>query len=300
MSSLHWLPPIEPWTELGDELGFELLIARDDLLPFPLPGNKVRKLHAELENSDSTSALLTNGAADSNHCRTLALLGARSNRRVHLVLHGKGGEGDVLALRILDSLGATYSVVESSMIGAELDRAESELRSNGEAVTRIAGGCHTPAGARAFRDAGRTVIDQWGPDVIVVASGTGATHGGLAAAAARATPRTRVLGVSVAREAQRGAAAVAEAAQWAGVHEPEIEFLDQYRDGGYGRWGTMTREAVARGWRAGLPLDHTYTGKAFAALCDSDGLGGSLRGARVLFWHTGGLMNFLSQQGGEI
>lgn len=296
MSTTPWLPPVERWEELGEALGVELLIARDDLLPFPLPGNKVRKLYAELEGADPDAILLTNGAVTSNHCRTLAMIGARRGQEVHLVLHGDSAERDGAGLRMLSSLGAKYEIVEPESIARELDKVEISSRAQGRAVTRIAGGCHTPAGAKSFRDAGLTIMDRWAPDVIVVASGTGATQGGLAAAA-EGRPRTRVVGVSVAREARRGAEAVAEAAAWAGSPNAEIEFLDGYRDGGYGKWTRKTEIAVSQGWMAGLPLDHTYTGKAFAALTDAAGLGGSLRGSRVLFWHTGGLMNFLTGEG---
>ncbi|MDI6817697.1 MAG: D-cysteine desulfhydrase family protein, partial [Actinomycetota bacterium] len=44
----------------------------------------------------------------------------------------------------------------------------------------------------------------------------------------------------------------------------------------------------------GLILDPTYTGKAFVALLDLVDNGEIETGARVLFWHTGGLLNLLA------
>lgn len=44
----------------------------------------------------------------------------------------------------------------------------------------------------------------------------------------------------------------------------------------------------------GLILDPTYTGKAFAALLDLVHDGEIEKGSKVLFWHTGGLMNLVA------
>lgn len=287
--------PLEPLVERHDRLsgalGCEFLVVRDDLLPFPLAGNKVRKLTRELETAAGDEVLVSNGGINSNHCRTLAMLGARAGQRVHLVLHSEGG-GEEVGLQVLDLLGASYEVVSADRIGPTLDRVEHAYRSKGVPVRRISGGCHTPAGALAYRDAGRRVVELYRPDVIVLASGTGATQGGLVAAT-HGSP-TRVFGVSVARGRERGIAAVAEAASWAGAADALVDFVEDFRDGGYGQFGDATTSAVRTGWRFGLPLDPTYTGKAFAAVLDDEFRREHLAGRRVVFWHTGGLMNLIA------
>lgn len=288
---VDFAPIVERHERLGDSLGLELLVVRDDLLPFPLPGNKVRKLERELRDSSVGEVLLSNGGIDSNHCRTLALYGARLGLPVHLVLHSSADQGSA-SFDLLDLLGASYDVVTSAQIGSTLDRVETAYHNRGTAVRRIAGGCHTPAGAMAYRDVGLQVIEQHRPDVIVVASGTGATHGGLAAAAHGS--HTEVIGVSVARNADRGIAAVLEAAGWAGAPTARVKFADSFVDGGYGQHGLATTAAVAHGWSFGLPLDPTYTGKAFAAMADDEFRDAYLRNKRVVFWHTGGLMNLIT------
>jgi len=75
------ISPLEAHDALGDELGVRLLVKRDDLLPFPLAGNKVRKIIAELDSLEGPPELLiSNGAIGSNHCQTLAHPGARRGR----------------------------------------------------------------------------------------------------------------------------------------------------------------------------------------------------------------------------
>lgn len=290
-SASAFRPIVEPQFRLGDTLGFELQVVREDLLPFPLPGNKVRKLRRELQSASPGDVLISNGGIDSNHCRTLAIFGAQLGYRVHLVLHDDA-QGTTASLALLDMLGASYEIVTGAHIAAALDRAEEGFQLQGLVARRISGGCHTPAGALAYREAGLDVIERYQPDVIVLASGTGATQGGLAAAAAGTS--TRVVGVSVARARDRGREAVAEAAAWAGAGRVAVDFTEDFRDGGYGVYGEDTLAAVRIGWRYGLPVDPTYTGKAFRALLDDSFRERHLRGKRVIFWHTGGLFNAIS------
>lgn len=288
--------PIHEFKSLGKQLGVELLVQRDDLLPFPLAGNKVRKIFAELDELQARpDVLITNGGVDSNHCRTTAMIGAQLGYQVHLVLHGDPEQGPdgPKALEMLKLLGATYEVVVPDVIRSAIDRSVSKLEQSGSNVHVIAGGCHTPAGASSYRDAGLAVFREAQPDVVFVASGTGATQGGLIAAAELGSGPSQVIGVSVARTAERGVGPVREAAMWAGAGIADVVFDDRHRAGGYGQSDERTWEAVRTGWQHGLPLDPTYTGKAFSALLDY-ARSGQVSGARVLFWHTGGLWNYLS------
>lgn len=290
--------PVQDFKALGASLGIELLVQRDDLLPFPLAGNKVRKVFAEIRNlAAMPDVLITNGGVDSNHCRTTAMIGALRGFRVHLVLHGDPTRevSDSKSLEMLNLLGATSQVVLPQDIRGAIDGALTRFRASGLACHVIAGGCHTPAGALSYRDAGLPVFNKLRPDFVFVASGTGATQGGLVAAAERAVSRPQVVGISVARTAERGIDAVKEAAAWAGAANAGIIFDDGYRSNGYGQSDELTWEAVQLGWRHGLPLDPTYTGKAFAGLLEYSRRG-MLANRRVLFWHTGGLWNYLASE----
>lgn len=290
------VPPvrIERWAALGDSLGIELYVAREDLLPFPLAGNKVRKLVAELASIDDRgTALVTNGAVDSNHCRTAAWLAAERGLRAHFILHDQERQGrNAAGLRVLEALGASYVVVPAAEVAAEITTARTSLESEGYSVHVIAGGCHTPRGAIAYRDAALAAFGELSVDTVFVPSGTGATQGGIAAAASQSELDIEVVGVSVARSADRGAGTVAEAAAWAGSPNADITFLDGFRAGGYGRTSAEIRAVVNLGWRHGLPLDETYTGKAMWAV-ETIAREGRLVDKRVLFWHTGGLWNQL-------
>lgn len=281
--------PLEDWSGNPIAIDRELLIKRDDLLPFTLAGNKVRKLNYELAGVDiPASTVVTVGAVTSNHCRTTAMFAARNGGHAHLILHGNTtSQSAKLTLAMLSRLGATWEVVDSTEIPVAIAAARKSQR---KPVHFIAGGCHTPAGVEAYVDAVHELADQLEnpPDWIVLASGTGATQAGIIAGChAIGWHCTRVLGVSVARGSARGKEAVREALSWRGLQELDIHFSSDYRANGYGLINDRVRRTRDLGWRNGLPLDATYTAKAFSALTDEEGPVSP--SARVIFWHTGGL-----------
>lgn len=288
--------PIESFDELGRELGVDLLVKRDDLLPFPLAGNKVRKLMAEASEAGwvTGDVLISNGGVDSNHCRTLALMAARMGARAHLVLHSEGGRRDDAPLRLLATMGATYDVVASENIASTIVARRAEFEARNKSVRVIPGGAHTPAGVRAYLSAGSAALKAVRPDHLVVASGTGATHAGLHVAAQNGPRPTVVTGISVARQADRGRKAVMEAVGWV---EPSaaatVRFDARFIDGGYANASDATWEVVEWAWKRGLPVDATYTGKALRGVVEMVREGSIQQGEQVLFWHTGGLMNHL-------
>lgn len=286
--------PLEDWTlEFGTSFA-RVLIKRDDLLPFPLGGNKYRKLTYELRTvNPSRHQIVTVGSASSNHCRTIALMAARLEIPTHLVLHRDANPSSAIAL--LRDVGAHFTIVEPNQIAEEVELIRLSIIDKGKDPYVIPGGCHTVAGVAAYADAVEELAKQIGkaPDVIVVASGTGATQAGIIAGCVRQGWQTTVKGISVAREYDRGRGAVIEALSWiCHDHEEEIEFVDTYRAGGYGKTNSRIEMALRAGWSRGLPLDRTYTGKAFAALQDL--VECTKEPTTIVFWHTGGLMQYLT------
>lgn len=289
-----WAPILQRWQNLDEVIGSEVWIVRDDLLPFPLAGNKIRKIESELsEIREPFDVVITNGGIDSNHCRTLAMFGARNRFEVHLVLHGDQLDGSTLSTSILSELGASFDLGSADSISERIQLAMNHYASKGKRVKVVSGGGHTKAGALAFKHASAQIFQERNFDHVFLASGTGATQGGIAAAAEEHSPETKVVGISVARSHERGLPPVAEAAKWAGCATPSIIFDDNYRAGGYGIADQSTLEAVNFGWSHGLPLDPVYTGKAFNGLLDYSSRGELAES--VLFWHTGGLLNWIAR-----
>jgi D-cysteine desulfhydrase len=107
---------------------------------------------------------------------------------------------------------------------------------------------------------------------------------------------TRVRGISVARERERGLAAIRESLAFIGElpehYRDEMYFEDAFLFGGYGLSTPGLNEfteLIAAG--SGLILDTTYTGKAFYGMTEI--LAKEKPAGEVVFWHTGGLLNLM-------
>jgi 1-aminocyclopropane-1-carboxylate deaminase/D-cysteine desulfhydrase-like pyridoxal-dependent ACC family enzyme len=303
--------PVSRLGRLSTDLRIDLRVKRDDLLPLTGGGNKVRKLarilEAEEQAGTGINALVTNGGLQSNHARVTALLAASRGWPCKLVLHTEPGDvppasGNFLLMRLA---GADLRLVTADEVASALELAREDLVAAGLRPRVIPGGAHTLEGALAYADAVDELLEDpllrgWTPDWVVLASGTGATQAGLVAGFARAGLRgTRVVGVSVARRNPRGQAAVQssceELARALGLEPLTVDFRDEWVGPGYEKPTPATLEALQHAARSeGLVLDPTYTGKAFAALLDLVARGEIPQGARVLFWHTGGLLNLMT------
>lgn len=299
-SPLHRLPG------LSARLGIDLWVKRDDLTPIAGGGSKLRKVEAVFhELPNDVTWVITNGAVQSNHCRTTAITARQAGLGCTLILHGQGADtpvgGNYALIRLL---GCDTQLVQPRAISEAIAQRVRELSDCGEIVAVVAGGGHCPAGAQAMASAAREARDQWlaagiRPTAIVHASGTGATQAGLVAGVSDHPGAPEVIGISIARNWVRGAPAVQEALTWLGCASDHWTFDDAYVGPGYGiaeerTWSAITVAAD----EDGLLLDPTYTGKAMSGLIDLVEQGRIPRHSTVLFWHTGGLLNLLAEPDG--
>jgi D-cysteine desulfhydrase len=228
-------------------------------------------------------------------------MAAERGIEAYLVLHGSKDElarpeGNLLVALMA---GAKIYVAEPDRIGQTINELYDRLGSGGKSPFVIPGGAHCLEGALAYADA-VDEIDEL-PDVIVLPSGTGATQAGILAGLDRRGADTRVIGVSVAREASRGKRVVYESYVEArdylglmGTAEREVIFDDRWTYGGYGKTDASLLNTICEVARqTGLILDPTYTGKAFAAMLAMIESGEISPRESVLFWHTGGIFNAL-------
>lgn len=282
----------------------KFLVKRDDLFPVAGGGNKGRKLHRIFRDDIPVGcrSIITNGGVQSNHARVCALMAAELGMEAHLVLHGESAdlirpEGNLLIAMLA---GAKIHIVGADDIGSTINRIQADLTRKHQISHVIPGGAHCLAGALAYADA----IDELDilPDVIVLPSGTGATHGGILAGLDRRLANTRVYGISVARRNPRGAdvvrASYLEARGALGLDAApvrEVLFDDRWISGGYDQAGREIYAVIQRVAReTGVILDPTYTGKAFWGMLGLMQENTIKEDESVMFWHTGGLLNALA------
>jgi len=285
--------------------GQPLYVVRDDLYPLYYGGNKARKMaHIIREiNRGQYNAVVTTGGIQSNHCRVVALACAEHGWTCKLILHGSREKffeekGNALLMR---RSGALLKFVEGTEIGPAMDRAMEELKVMGKRPYYLYGGGHNRPGVMAYKEAMDEFNGHWSysapPACIFLASGTGSTQAGvLAGCRMLGWTTTRIRGISVARTGERGRASILESLDFVDEtmesYQDEIDFEDQYTFGGYGLFSRELSDFTSRMAReTGLILDNTYTGKAFYGMLDL--LGKEKPDGRVVFWHTGGLLNLM-------
>lgn len=302
--------PLQHAPALGSRLGIDLWIKRDDLLPSAGGGSKVRAAGRIIEHIADlgNDSVVTTGGTQSNHARVVALEAARRGWRCRLVLHGDPGALDTPRgnLLLMCLAGAEISISPPDQTSSRVRAAVADLHSQGLHPFVIPGGGHLLQGVLAYVDAVREVAEQcrlvsWEPAWVVHASGTGTIQAGLIAGLDEVGVSASVVGVSVARPNPRGAEAVREAylevCRRLG-REPvpgAVRFEDRWIGGGYEKSTDGVVSVIRTVARTeGLILDPTYTGKAVRALFDLVEEGSIPSGSRVLYWHTGGMLNLLA------
>lgn len=86
--------PLEPLPRLGESLGIQLDIKRDDYTGFGGGGNKVRKLEYLMADAvrQGINVIITTGGHQSNHARMVAAAARKFGMKPVLVLRGNPPE----------------------------------------------------------------------------------------------------------------------------------------------------------------------------------------------------------------
>lgn len=287
-----------------------LLVVRDDLYPFIGGGSKARKAveYESFFKENGYNAMVTCGGIQSNHNRAIALMAARNGWKCHLCI--QGAEGRFMAEKgnaLLDRLsGAECELIDPADTAVAMDRAMDKLAKEGYKPYYVHGGGHDLPGGTCFVDAVEELRRQcdamgYNPDYIFLASGTGSTQAGIVVGCDMAGwEDVKVVGISVARQYERGKQVIAEFANMLTKHygidkdyTESIIFNTDYLYGGYEQY-TPEMEAYLKKVmkETGLMFDTTYSGKGFYGMMQEIKKQG-LQNKNIIFWHTGGIMNLM-------
>ena len=209
-------------------------------------------------------------------------------------------KGNALLVRLT---GASVEFVEASGISKAMNDAMERFTRQKCKPFYVTGGGHDLPGGIAFIDAVKElyqygVVNNYKPDYIFHASGTGSTQAGIMVGLDLVGwSDVKVVGISVARQEERGKQIIAEFANRLGSYyglgkdyTNEVLFNTDYLYGGYECYTHEMKDYLQKVMlHTGLIFDMTYSGKGFYGMMDvikHHGLEGN-----ILFWHTGGLMN---------
>ena len=287
---------------LSEYNGNHLWIKREDLIPYSFGGNKARKAILVFEKIDEEqyNCVVTYGSSHSNHCRIVANMAAARGMKCYII--GPSEVSDItFNSRFMELFGAELITVPVKQVHNTIEDKLWQLREEGYDPYFIPGGGHGNIGTEAYVQCYNEICSYEQEnnihfDYIFFASGTGTTHAGLVCGQLLHKDDREIIGISIARQNPRGRDVVLNSIrEYLGdteILEEEIQrrtiFVDDYIGSGYGR----DDEAVIATIKDtlihyGVPLDSTYTGKAFYGmkryLTDH-----RTKEKNILFIHTGG------------
>jgi len=279
----------------------KLYIMRDDLIPYSFGGNKARKaklFFEDIENKGSDS-VVTYGSSSSNHCRIIANLAASKKLPCYIITPNQT-QVSTFNNTLLRWFGTSIIPCSINNVKDTIEEVLAGLQLKGLNPYLIEGGGHGNIGTRAYVNAFDEIIDYEKKenikfDYIFHASGTGTTQAGLICGKLINKSNVNVIGISIARKNPRGKLVVLESVNSflnslsiEGIVEDDVFFTDKYILNGYGTFNDhIVRKAKEVMINFGIPLDYTYTGKAFWGM-EEYIKENVIKEKKMLFIHTGG------------
>ena len=297
-----------PVIQIPDENN-SIYVKRDDLLPFSFGGNKVR-IALEFINDmkkQGKDCIVGYGNARSNLSRALANLCYRFKIPCHIISPADedGTRIDTYNSKMVLSCDAKFHYCKKTNVKETVESILKDIRKEGLKPYYIYGDStgkgneHTPmlAYAKLYEE----IKGQY--DYIFLATGTGMTQGGLLAGKAINNGAEKIIGISVARSAAQEIEVLCKSLECFSdriqrIENYEINVEDAYLCDGYGTYNRQIEKTIHQQLTCnGMPLDPTYTGKAFWGMQDYLNRKG-ITGKKVLFIHTGGTPLFFDYMNG--
>lgn len=284
--------------DIGEFNGNHLWIKREDLIPFSFGGNKARKAELfflEIEKGDH-DCVVTYGTSSSNHCRVIANECCKRGLGCYIISPEEVSD-KTFNSQMMELFGAEITTVPVSEVHDTIERKLEELKNAGCRPYFIEGGGHGNTGTEAYVQCYQEIREQEERagvhfDYIFFASGTGTTQAGLECGRIINGDDRQIIGISVARKNPRGKDIVIDSIMsYLGdrVSEDVVRkntvFIDDYTSG-YGKDDTRVAATIVSILKNyGIPLDATYTGKAFMGMTEYIK---GISNKNILFIHTGG------------
>jgi len=298
----------------GNERSPRILIKRDDLTGLAFGGNKARKLEFLVGDAlqQGATALVTSGAAQSNHARMTAAAARAAGLKIALVLTKNSECPNIQGNLFLDKLfGAEIHWIDENpnplfATGAEEAAKVAEvvagLENRGERPYLIPIGGSSARGSFGYVTGTLELVTQLfqkgeAPSRLYYANGSRGTQAGLALGAKMYSAPYRTYGIAVSggepEKTQRAIRIAGDAAEILGasskVSAQDLLNDENYIGPGYGIATPSCVEAIHMLARSeGILLDPVYTGKAMAGMIDHIRRGDIDPSETVVFLHTGG------------
>jgi len=292
--------------------GNRVFVKRDDLLPFSFGGNKARIAKEFFEDMkvQGKNCMIGYGNARSNLSRALANLCASESIECHLVspADDNGIAVHTFNEKMCSMCGASFHYCQKDEVSATINSVIELCKKKGLRPYYINGNIYGKGNeqvpVRAYYKAYQEIREYekengFEFDYIFLPVGTGMTQAGLLCGIAENAAKTKVVGISIARETKKEIPvlrsyldAFASNRRIDSANFPELVVDDSFLSGGYGRYDSNIQNVILDVFvRFGIPLDPNYSGKAFWGMNQYLSKQGILN-KNILFMHTGGIPLF--------
>jgi len=275
---------------------------RDDLTPYGLGGNKLRKLEFLMAEALSQKAdlIITSGAPQSNHARLTAVASSMLKLQPVIVIPGKTPTewgGNLLLDRLA---GAEIIACGEEPLDQAVNRISAEKKSQGFHPYTIPLGGSNALGSLGYFLAFFELLKQaeeqgWAPNTLICSVGSAGTLAGLVAANALLPQPLRLLGVNVIQssdqlhiQVEKLAAEVLDLLH-VPCSLPPFEITANFIGPGYGLPTPESSKVIIECFRTdGILFDPVYTSKGVASVKHLMQQKNQELPETIVFWHTGG------------
>ncbi|NQS76237.1 MAG: pyridoxal-phosphate dependent enzyme [Peptococcaceae bacterium] len=290
----------------------KFFMKHDELLPFSFGGNKVRIAQKYFEdmNKKGCDCMIAYGNSRSNLCRVIANMSKAKGIPCIVISPAdeSGSRVETSNSMIVKAMDANIIPCNKADVAATVASTMDEYRGQGLNPYYIYGDIYGKGNERvavqAYVEAYEEILQYEAEngiifDYIFHASGTGITQAGLICGSLLHGDNRQIIGISVARDTERGCDVIADNILAYMERQEDttktIHFEDKYLAGGYGKYNDQIEDTIKRMLNEdGIPLDTTYTGKAFWGTTEYL-KEHSIEGKNILFIHTGGLPLFFDK-----
>lgn len=281
---------------------------RDDLLPFSFGGNKLRKAEYFFQDimDNDYNYVVTYGSGSSNHVRIIANKAKQLNIPCVVISPEENYESTINS-QLGEELDIQLIKCPIKDVKKTIDKEMLKLEKYGFKPYFIQGGGHGNLGTQAYVDVFNLlkkyeVKENISFDYIFFASGTGTTHAGLECGNLISGSNKKIIGISIARIKTQGQKIVEQSINdyfdkisFNTNKSLEINFIDDYILSGYASYNNEILDEIKRMFtKDGIPLDPTYTGKAFWGMKKYI-KEKNIKNKNILFIHTGGTPLFFDK-----
>lgn len=294
---------ITPIVDLGDYEENHLYVKREDLLPFSFGGNKLRiakEIFSDFSGGEY-NCIIGYGSSKSNLCRVISNIAYAKQIPCYIV---SANEKTIIKTTnevMVTDCNAQIIHCTKDTVFDTVSNLIATLKVKGLKPYYIYGNANGIGNEKILAKAYINVFDEILKqenvlnkkfDYLFLPAGTGMTYSGLVVGKIKNNSSLNLVGISVARDSNKCYEVLNNYLNAFGLvqcfDKKLIDFSDKYLCGGYGIYNENISNVIKTSFiNYGMPLDPTYTGKAFYGM-SSYLKENNISGKNVLFLHTGG------------